>query len=657
MATRKPLVVVSGTLSELPPNDYVEGAVVTTSLTAGSGLTGGGALSTNQRIDISIASNPSGLILTGNNLGLDGIAERTAASALASGNAALSSAATAQASGNAALSSAATAQASGNAALTSAAAKLPLTGGVLTGDLTLDNQSDVRFREATAGGTNYVGFQAPSSISSDLVWTLPGTDGSNGQVLTTNGSNTLSWASVQGGTQTFTSSGSITAGNAVQINSNGTVSVPTVVTTPSVGAISTNYGGSNEMTQIVYNPVTDRYLAAWWQSNYFYRALGTPDSSGGITWSASASFFYTTYAYNIALVNIPGTSTVVGAYTDSSGSNLYWYIHTLTSSSISDAQAATTSPSNNSIRLSVLWDSATSKLVWGYQQVSPSYAPAVRIGTISGSSISWTAAANPNSMYGGEATISYDSSSGKYLLIYRGTNNYTYGNVVTVPSSGSATFGSDQLIMTNNGPSYAQAVYYPVIGQLACVFESSLTTLAVSGDTITRGTNIAIPSYSALASLIIDPSSGRLIVHGYDANGYPLFWYPTFSGGVFTLGSSTVLISTSMLNAPNNLARQYLTVDTSRDRIAFVGGYNQKSLTVKATTASLTSSNFVGFAESTVSTGQSVNVTCVGGANNSQTSLTTGTKYYVTAAGSLTTTTGTIEGGIALSATKILVKG
>ena len=53
--------------------------------------------------------------------------------ALASGNAALISAASAQASGNAALVSAASAQASGNAALVSAALKLPLSGGVVSG--------------------------------------------------------------------------------------------------------------------------------------------------------------------------------------------------------------------------------------------------------------------------------------------------------------------------------------------------------------------------------------------------------------------------------------------------------------------------------------------------------------------------------------------
>jgi len=199
MVLRKPLVSISGFTSELPPGDTIEGVVLSATLTAGSGLLGGGSLSSNQRIDVGLASNPSGLILVGNNLGLDGVAQRTSDTALASGNAALSSAATAQASGNAALSSAATALASGNAALTSASLKLPLTGGILTGNLTLDDQSDLRFREATAGGTNYVGFQAPSSVSSDVLWTLPGSDGSSGQVLQTNGTGTLSFATPGGG--------------------------------------------------------------------------------------------------------------------------------------------------------------------------------------------------------------------------------------------------------------------------------------------------------------------------------------------------------------------------------------------------------------------------------------------------------------------------
>ena len=72
--------------------------------------------------------------------------------------------------------------------------KLPLAGGTLTGDLLIDNQKDLRFGEADGSGSNYVAFQAPASIGSDVTWTLPDADGSAGQFLKTDGSGTLSWA-------------------------------------------------------------------------------------------------------------------------------------------------------------------------------------------------------------------------------------------------------------------------------------------------------------------------------------------------------------------------------------------------------------------------------------------------------------------------------
>jgi len=79
-----------------------------------------------------------------------------------------------------------------------------------TGDITLDNQADLRFGEATGHGGNYVAFQAPGTISSNVTWTLPGADGTNGQVLSTNGTGTLSWSSVSGGGLTDGDKGDIT---------------------------------------------------------------------------------------------------------------------------------------------------------------------------------------------------------------------------------------------------------------------------------------------------------------------------------------------------------------------------------------------------------------------------------------------------------------
>lgn len=61
----------------------------------------------------------------------------------------------------------------------------------LTGDVTLNAQSDLRF--ADSDSSNWVAFQSPATVASNVTWTLPDADGSNGQLLGTNGSGTLSW--------------------------------------------------------------------------------------------------------------------------------------------------------------------------------------------------------------------------------------------------------------------------------------------------------------------------------------------------------------------------------------------------------------------------------------------------------------------------------
>ena len=63
---------------------------------------------------------------------------------------------------------------------------------VFTNNAVLNAQNDLRF--ADADSSNYVAMQAPATISSNYTLTLPATDGSSTQVLTTNGSGTLSWS-------------------------------------------------------------------------------------------------------------------------------------------------------------------------------------------------------------------------------------------------------------------------------------------------------------------------------------------------------------------------------------------------------------------------------------------------------------------------------
>jgi hypothetical protein len=71
--------------------------------------------------------------------------------------------------------------------------------GISVANGTASTGAVLRLGEATANGTNYVAVQAPASLAANTTYTLPTADGTSGQLLSTNGSGTLSWATASGG--------------------------------------------------------------------------------------------------------------------------------------------------------------------------------------------------------------------------------------------------------------------------------------------------------------------------------------------------------------------------------------------------------------------------------------------------------------------------
>lgn len=67
----------------------------------------------------------------------------------------------------------------------------------ISGNVNILTQGDLRLQDTTGG--EYIGFQAPSTVTSSTLFTLPDGDGSSGQAIVTNGSGTLSWANAGGG--------------------------------------------------------------------------------------------------------------------------------------------------------------------------------------------------------------------------------------------------------------------------------------------------------------------------------------------------------------------------------------------------------------------------------------------------------------------------
>jgi hypothetical protein len=83
--------------------------------------------------------------------------------------------------------------------------------GTLAAKGTSSSGADLKLYEDTDNGTNYVGFMAPASIASNVQWTLPSADGTANQVLSTNGSGVLSWAS--GGNVSTSANNAFTGAN------------------------------------------------------------------------------------------------------------------------------------------------------------------------------------------------------------------------------------------------------------------------------------------------------------------------------------------------------------------------------------------------------------------------------------------------------------
>ena len=72
-----------------------------------------------------------------------------------------------------------------------------LASPTITTAATFNAQGELRL--ADADSSNYVGFKSGATVTTNTIWTLPTADGTANQILQTNGSGTLSFATVSGG--------------------------------------------------------------------------------------------------------------------------------------------------------------------------------------------------------------------------------------------------------------------------------------------------------------------------------------------------------------------------------------------------------------------------------------------------------------------------
>ena len=169
-------------------------------------------------------------------------------------------------------------------------AALPGAGGTLTGNVTLNAQSDLRF--ADSDSSNWVAFQAPTTVGTNVTWTLPGTDGTNGQVLSTNGTGTLSWATSsapvtsvggQTGAVTYATSWAVGTGATAAANTDLDVAGTYAQTVVAVSALDIDCSTGNYFTKTI-NANSTFTVSSIPASRAYAFTLELTHTSGTITW-------------------------------------------------------------------------------------------------------------------------------------------------------------------------------------------------------------------------------------------------------------------------------------------------------------------------------------------------------------------------------------
>ena len=196
----------------------------------------------------------------------------------------------------------------------------------VSGTLSLDGSAnELRFYE----GANYVGFEAPA-LSADQIWVLPTADGSSGQMLKTDGSGTLSWATasstVTGLTDTTISS--VASGDYLIYNGSAWVNHAQA----SNARIATMTGDNSDATlTLPVAPLTENAVNVYWDGVYQHKD----------NWAISG----TTLTFSTA----PGTGVKVEAVVGSQTNILYGNdvaIDTMTGDNSDTTLALSVTPSN-----------------------------------------------------------------------------------------------------------------------------------------------------------------------------------------------------------------------------------------------------------------------------------------------------------------------
>jgi hypothetical protein len=457
--------------------------------------------------------------------------------------------------------------------------------------------------------------------------------GATGTVLTA-GADDISWVEASGGgEQTFTASGSITAGDIVGFNSNGTISSASAELQTAVDL------GATQIYSAVYDTGNDKVVFFLYDASYNITARVGTISNGQISLGTAVALgiagYYVSPAYDA------NSGKIVIVYRKVSDNDSYAVVATVSGTSISFGTPVLFNAAT-SYNLCIAYDSNAQKVLVTYNG-NGSY-PRARVGTVSGTSISfgteltYTAAAGVST--GG--SLVFDSNANKFLSVYPRTTNYDLLCTVLTISGTNVTAGT---VHSAGGYAVSGITYSTFIPTLNKIFltlrDDSYRILTISGTDVSS-VQLGIAGYNSVGSYLTIAGDKQFLTYNNGASTSVVEVTVSATDVEFAPASSIFSFGT----APSPRAAIY---DPDTSRLVFTDKTN-------AYVYNPESPKFVGIAKEDITNGATGKVTVVGGVNTSVSGLTAGKNYGKVASSASLTEIGVSEVGafgVALSSSSI----
>ncbi len=458
-------------------------------------------------------------------------------------------------------------------------------------------------------------------------------------------------------------SGTLSTGDAVVVNSDGTVSAVEISTSSQAlgTAVTFKTGTSADNIAAAYDPNAQKVVIAYQDgnnSNYGTAVVGTV--SGTSISFGTAVVFFSGAAEWMSIAYEATAQKMVISFEDTDSAFTKAIVGTVSGTSISFGTAVVFAAVTSKYT-STVYDPDNQKIIIAYQDDSNSDVGKAVVGTVSGTSISFGSIATFNSSTTNFISATYDTNADKVVVAYKDSDSRGKAIVGTV-SGTSISFGSEVQFEVGS------------TSDIACAFDDTANKViiayaddgnsgsgtaivgTVSGTSISFGSASVFDAKCAGTSVVYNPAANKTVISYYDSGNsfYGTLVVATVSGTSISFDTPVVFneADTGDLvgSAYDSTTKQVvLAYEGAKSRV-FRAAYNEPNLTAE---------NYIGTAATGAPSGTGAKINLKGAVDENQSGLTAGQSYYVQTDGTLGTTPAdpSVFAGTAVAANKLIVKG